>query len=50
MDRHGGDIRVRSRVHPAKSWTVISIFLPLASPILNAENAVPRPAVGSPLD
>ncbi len=41
VDRHGGSIRVRSSTHPAKSWTVIAIFLPLESPIpTTAENAV----------
>jgi PAS domain S-box-containing protein len=29
VEKHGGDIRVKSSVTPGRSWTVFSIFLPL---------------------
>jgi signal transduction histidine kinase len=34
LDRHGGNIRIRSKAEPGNGWTVTSIFLPAVSQLL----------------
>lgn len=42
-DKHRGSIRIRSNTTPGKSWTAVSVFFPVNSPVENAVEWQTRP-------